>query len=1696
MSDKGLSSSFCGFNQGVLHAFELHADLNGEAIAVKFETETLTYGELNLKANGLAVYFSSLGLDSQSSIGIYLEPGLLTAVAILGVLKAGCTYVPVSSSDPVDRIAFVLNDTSAGLLLGSKSLLSRISNISIKTLALDTIWEKLDDFAAYYQAVTYSADKTAYILYTSGSSGKPKGVMVTHGNLHYYLLWHCKHLRVEIEHADLPLSSSICFAAAVTQFYTPLLLGRILHIFPQGLLREPERVFAWYDQHPEYALYCVPTVWNELLNYAQRQRKLGIDLVCPKRLLLSGEAISESLVNKSTDLWPQLGIWNLYGPTEATANASAGEVKRGKPVNLGKELAGTRIYLFNENMQEVSGNETGEIYISGDGVASGYLNLPELTEQRFISHSFSGDDSKRMFKTGDLARYNQEGELIYVGRADFQVKIRGFRIECGEIEAVLSSHPAILQTAVVFRIKNANDYEKTLIAYISFRFAHHISITELREFLAKQLPDYMIPGFFVVMEALPQLANGKLDRNLLPLPGNERPNLGYLLVAPKNVREQRLIRVWEEVLSLEGLGTEDNFFDLGGDSLKVASAIAIIEDRFQIKVSYRDFFNNSTPSKLSILLGSLVKNTETQNIIKPLPTQSLYPCADSQRSLWFLMQTFPNLNTYNIQFSLHFTGTLNRHAVANSLAAIVKRHESLRSVFIEQTGRPYIQIAAYSDPEINFVDLTDINEILQVDEMNRLATEQSTRPFVLNKEPLYRFSLYRLSPEQHYLYVTVHHIIFDGRSIEIFSREFVDNYHAFEAGFESLYSPLTIQYQDWVAWHQEAHVDDKSSSSLQYWRQQLQDRCQLLNFPSDYVRPGIRTFNGSCEKLRIDNKFKTRLLAFNRSENTTSFMTLFAVFNALLYRYSGQEEILIGCPVANRHPANSDKLIGFFVNTLVLVTQFKKEDSFRELLARTRQTSLESFDHSSITFEKVLDILRPQRNLNTTPLFQMMFAYHTAMFRKTQNSQLQVDVYEEGNPGSKYDMTLDAYDDADGLELRLSYNTDLYSQQTAKRFLEHYVRLLESILIDPSRQINQYPLTSSSDIIQFKQWNNTAIKHSEIIGLHHLFSKQASLEPGRVALTVGNESLSYSELERLSNQLARHLVTYGVTKGSVVGVHLKADANMIISLLAILKTGAAYVPLDPYYPLERLNYIIEDSGMSVIVSEDSFLERLTEFPVTIISVDSDWHIISTLSSEVLVVEQTNPDDLMYLMYTSGSTGKPKGVMVPHRGPTNYVLWMMRVFLLSTEDKVLLKTSINFDISVWELFLPLISGAELVVGRREDLQAPELLARLISQQQITTIQFVPSALRAFVDSGCLSSCSSLKRIFSGGEVLPANLHNEVLEVFAGELHNLYGPTEASIYVGHWHCQRATPIRCIPIGHPIDNTSIHILDERMQEVPIGMMGEIYIGGVNVALGYLNKPELTAAAFVSDPYRKDESSKLFKTNDLARYLPDGNIEFLGRCDRQVKVRGYRIELDEVEHHVSHHPQVKHAIIIVREDKANDIRLVAYMLYRDNDAPSPRELRDYLKKKLPDYMIPSTFITLDSIPMLPNNKVNFGALPKPEFEKTLNADWQRNYDNTNERVLAKIWEEVLENDRFNLDDNFFDVGGHSLLISQLGILIEKQMNIKVSNIDLFQFPTVRSLAKHLAHCNDNSFNNRVSDIARRAALNNQRKKPTSKGL
>jgi amino acid adenylation domain-containing protein len=1035
-----------------------------------------------------------------------------------------------------------------------------------------------------------------------------------------------------------------------------------------------------------------------------------------------------------------------------------------------------------------------------------------------------------------------------------------------------------------------------------------------------------------------------------------------------------------------------------------------------------------------------------------------FPLSFAQQRMWFLDQLEPDGSVYNIPIGVRLRGPLHVESLERSLNEIVRRHEVLRAGFPSVGGRPLQLISASLTLSLSVVDLTGFPAAERENEAQRLANEETERPFDLVQGPLLRAALLRVAPEDHVLLLTLHHIVYDAWSTRVLYRELTVLYEAFSKGRSSPLAELPIQYIDFAQWQRDWLQGEMLDQELSYWKKQL-DRVSTLQLPVDRPRPAVQSFRAAYESIVLSRELTEEVKTISLRARASLFMTLLAAFKVLLCRYTGQEDIAVGSPIANRGRIEFEGLIGLFLNTLVLRTDLSRNPSFIELLARVREVAFDAYAHQDLPFEKLVEELNPERILNLTPLFQVLFVFQNDAVRELKLSGLTASRFTRESNATQFDLSLIMAETDQGLVARAQYNADLFEPGTMKRMLRHFRTLLKGIIATPKQPILDLPLLESSERDQLLlAWNDTKRDYPSEKCTHQIFEERVELSPEAVAVVFEEQQLTYRELNNRANQLAHYLRHLGVGPEVLVGICVERSIEMVVGLLGILKAGGAFVPLDPDYPKERLSFMLADTQIAVLLTQDRLRNKLPEYGAPVLCLDSGQAEIAQESTET-PAQFVSPVNLAYVIYTSGSTGRPKGAMNSHRGLCNRLHWMQQAYQLSEVDRVLQKTPFSFDVSVWEFFWPLITGSRLVMARSGGHQDSRYLVELIMQQQITTLHFVPSMLRLFLEEPEIESCKSLRQVICSGEALSFDLQERFFERISVKLHNLYGPTEASIDVTYWECQKRSTRAIVPIGRPIANTQIYILDKLQNAVPVAVPGELHISGEGLGRGYFNRPELTAEKFVPNPFSGKPGQRLYKTGDLARYLPDGNIEFLGRIDHQVKVRGFRIELGEIETVLTAHPGVRESVAIVREDEPGKKRLVAYVVARNECAPTTSELRGYLKDKLPDYMIPSGFMMLDALPLTPNGKLDSKALPaldqtRPELTEGFVAP-----RNTAEQTIAQIWAQVLEVDSVGVNDNFFDLGGHSLLATQVMSRLREAFQIEIVLRALFENPTVAEL-------------------------------------
>ncbi|HEX8695142.1 MAG TPA: non-ribosomal peptide synthase/polyketide synthase, partial [Longimicrobium sp.] len=1618
-----------------------------DAVAMVWGEEELTYRELDARANQLAHHLVRLGVGPDARVGVLLERSAELIVSILAVLKAGGAYVPLDPGYPAGRLRLMMRDSSVRVLLTRSHLPKVLEAGQLDVVHLDQAAAALASEPVEAPRDGATAENLAYIVYTSGSTGLPKGIMVGHRQV--------VQLVVETDYVRLcpgdrvAQASNASFDALTFEAWGALLNGATLVGIPQDVLLSPIALRRVLREQRVTTIFLTTALVNQLSHEVP-------DIFAPVReVLFGGQAVDADSVRRLMKAGRPRRLLHMYGPTETTTFCLYEEVEHvaedALTVPLGHATGNQRIYLLDPALNPVPVGVPGEAYVGGGGVARGYLERPGLTAERFLPDPFSAEPGARMYGTGDRMRWRGERKLEFIGRLDEQAKIRGFRIEPAEVESALSAHPAVREARVVVREDRPGD--RRLVAYV----VGEVEAEEVRAFLRGSLPEYMVPAAVVALERLPLTPNGKVDRRALPVPEYGSAEDRY--VAPRTPLEEVLAGIWAEVLRLERVGVGENFFELGGHSLLATRVVSRIRAVFGVELPLRALFEGPTTAEMAARVEEMRRaDLPVLPPVVPVERTGALPLSFAQERLWFIDRLEPGSAVYNIPMAWRLGGALDGAALERSLSEIVRRHESLRTVFTEVDGSPVQVVAPFGGFALPVEDLSEWREADREAEVRRRAGEEAGRPFDLSAGPLFRAALLRLGAEDHVLLLSMHHVVSDGWSLGVFFRELSSLYAAYREGRESPLPELAVQYADYAVWQREQLEGEVLDRQLSYWKEQLSGAPELLELPTDRSRPTVRTYQGATVPVSFSPELLERLQALGRSEGATLYMTLLSAFQVLLSKYGGGEDIVVGSPVAGRTRREVEELIGFFVNTLVLRTDLSGDPSFRETLRRVRDVTLGAYENQEVPFERLVEELKPERSLSHSPVFQVMFTLQNA---GGGGGGAPLPGLTVGGVGAqlesaKFDLSLTLGATAHGLRGGLNYSTDLFEPGTIERMVGHLERVLEQVASDADVRLSQLELLDEAErALVLEEWNRTAAEFPADRCIHELFEAQAARTPGAVAVAFEGDSLAYRDLNEAANRLAHHLIRRGVGPEVRVGICLERSLEMVIAIVAVLKAGGAYVPLDPGYPPERLAYMLEDSGVAVLLIQERLRGILPASTVPTLAVDAAWDLVARESAENLAPAVT-PSNVAYVIYTSGSTGRPKGVMNQHRGVVNRLWWMQAEYGIGAGDVVLQKTPFSFDVSVWEFFWPLQQGATLVMARPDGHRDPLYLQEVIERRGVTTLHFVPSMLQPFVEAVEAGRCGSLRRVICSGEALPPALVRRFYDRFAGPvvLTNLYGPTEAAVDVSCWACAREDAADVVPIGRPVWNTRLYVLDAALKPVPVGVPGELYIGGVQVARGYLGRSAMTAERFVPDPFSAQGGARLYRTGDRARWRADGAIEYLGRLDFQVKVRGFRIELGEIEGVLRRSEGVVDCVVMARAD-AGEQRLVAYVV----GGVDAGVLREHLRRELPDYMVPAVYVVLERLPLTANGKLDRKALPAPEGD----ANARRSYEAPRgevEAALAEIWAEVLGVGQVGRWDHFFELGGHSLLAIKL-IERMRRSGLYTDVRALFTAPVLAELAQ-----------------------------------
>ena len=1649
--------------KSVVDLFEEQVLKTPDATAVVFENTKLTFSDLNSAANRLAHLLQSKIKKQNIPIPVFIQRNENMVIAMLGILKAGHAYVPIEVDMPESRLQFLLEDLASPVIVSVSSESQKLAGFdNAEVIELDDDMLQLQPSANL--TISVSQDQLAYVIYTSGSTGNPKGVMVEHSNLVDYVLGLDKTICIGAS-ASYALVSSFATDLGNTVIFSSLLLGGALHIISKQNVSSSNYLVQYFKNNAIDCLKIVPSHYKALCNET---------LLLPNKFLIfGGEALPTQLVERIISDRPSCKIINHYGPTETTIgkllHVVDPEAQYGQTIPLGMPFSNTGVVIMSNDMQVCPAGIPGQLFIAGAGVARGYLNNEDLTNQKFINYPVN-NNVVRMYATGDLVKALHTGDIEFIGRVDDQVKIRGYRVELGEIENILRQCNGVELCAVI--AKEDKGGEKKLVAYVTSNGS--ISTHNVEQYLQAALPDYMVPSAIIELDEMPLMINGKIDKKALPDPDMQQ-NTSTGFVAPDTEAEQKMAAIWCDILEEEIIGVHDDFFALGGHSLLAVRLISAIRKEFKIEIPISHVFDFPTIALLS-------KQVEVESFVAVLPSieaakqrPELIPASFSQERLWFIDSLEGSLQ-YHVPAVLQLKGKLNKQALEQALQMVVNRHEVLRTVFVQQDGQVYQKIKDSNGWQLK----TTANKLYTADEaaLRKHITDSIIKPFDLSKDDMLRAELIELSDTENILVLTLHHIASDGWSRSILVKEVEALYNAINEGKPPALLPLTIQYADYSLWLQNNVVGEVLSNKLAYWKEKLQD-VESLQFPTNKPRAATQTKSGAEVNFKIDQQLASQLNKLAKQEGSSLFMTLMAAFKVALYKYTGQNDLCVGTPFLGRQQQELEQLIGFFLNTLAIRTNLKSHQTFTQYLQQVRSVLLEAYEHQEVPFEKVVEAVVKTRDQSITPIFQALFTLHNAPEIKHMSlGDVQLTPLPIETNTAKFDLSMSLTETGGEILGSLEYNADVFDKDFMQQFVKHYTNVLTQVIATPNESIAHLSILDEKDEqLLLKEFNNTDVKYPVDQSIIALFEETVAKSTSSIAVIFNQVEYSFQEINNRANALAQILIAKGITPGTIVPLYIERGVEMVIALLAIIKTGAIYVPLDPEYPEERIQYILEDINAKFLVTSPNLLGVIAEkIKPEIIAVPAvDTEIDSSPNPGVNV----KVEDTFCLVYTSGSSGAPKGVGLSNASILNRLYWNQQVLPFTANDRIAAKTSIGFVDHICELFAPLVFGSTIIVYTRDELLDLDELFEKLNQDRVTRWVLVPSLLDAILDKlkkepVALPYCTLWT---SSGEALSRETVNNFYQVFPAltyRLLNIYGSSEVtadvtcydtSVDFGKSTKGQADSINKtndssnVPIGKPLANCKIYITDKDENLLPGGCYGQICIGGFQVSEGYYNSDKQTREKFAPDTFSPSHGFKLFRSGDVGRWLPGGNIEYNGRVDDQVKINGNRVEPGEVEHILLQSGMVNQVAVVTKKDPQGKLFLAAYIVAEDFSKP---ELLKYLQGKLPRYMIPAVWVNVPHLLQTPSGKTDRKKLA----EQTIAIDLAKKYVapvTRTEEVLATIWQDLLKTERIGIDDNFFELGGHSLMIIKMVSAIKKHFSLAVSIPVLFQLSTVAELGNYI---------------------------------
>lgn len=1608
-------------NKSIPALFEDYTTECPEHIALQFQGGEYTYYELNQRANQLAHKLIELGCTEESKVGILLDRSPEFIIAVLGILKAGGVYVPLDIKAPKDRVEYIIQDCSINIILTHADYADKLSMENLSVLYANS-WSDNDN--TDNPNIDVLPENLSYIMYTSGSTGNPKGVMVKHKNV-VRLVKNNGFLDANAD-TSLIMTGSLTFDAITFEIWTALLNGGKLCIVEEKELLDLPILEQRIKEYKVNTLFLTTALFHYITDK-------NINLFALLRYLLTGgDVLSVKHVNKIKNTYPDLALYNCYGPTEngcmSTVFKIDHEITSGS-VSIGSPIGNSTVYILDNNLQPLPINVLGEICVGGDGIARGYLNNDNATKEKFVNNPFG---SGLLYRTGDLGKWQQDGTITFFGRADNQIKIRGFRIELEEIEIAASAHPLIEQLCIVII---QDDQNKELCLYYT---SMGINPEELRTYLQDKLPPYMVPTYLVEVDHFPLNANGKIDRNNLPKPEAVIQKRIPETQEPQTNTEKRLFNIWNQFFRLPSIGLDDDFFALGGYSLKAMQVIDAINQEFSVNLDISAIFTQPTIR----LLASKIEQTPAKEIspITVLEKKDCYPMSFAQRRLFLLNQIEGNSTSYNVPIGFKLGENVSLRKLKYALYQVIKRHEAFRTTF-EIRNDELVQV-------VHDKGIVELKIYYQEDDAKQIVDE-FIKPFNLNELPLFRVGIIKSTSGEHIILFDFHHIIGDGESLQILLKDI----NTFYSGEEP--AKLRVQYKDYMHWQAIQFESESYSQQKEYWLNKLSGELPVLNLPYDRPRPVKQRSEGDEYIFEIEKDIFDKLKIINKECNVTLYMTLIAAYSVLLSKYSGQEDILVGTPIRGRKHPDADSLIGMFINNIVIRSNPGGNISFSDYLNSVKNTVVEAFDNQDFQFEELVSLLNIPKDLGRTPIFDTIFVVQEILTKDIRFDNISTLPFDIRNKSAKYDIFFEAYPTTDIIKCVINYSTALFNSETIELLSQHFINILKNITDNIHTAIKDIDILSDSEkYLYLHEFNNTKTFIGEDETIISLFRKQAKETPENIAVVYKDCALTYRELDSLSDKLANIILSKGIKQDGLIGLMLHRSEQVFIAQLGILKSGVPYLPIDKEFPKNRIEYMLEKGNVYCIITEPA-LTNVVQFEGEYIFIDD---IIRLNPKEDKTINPlVHPSNIAYTIFTSGSTGNPKGVQITHKAVVNFIAGITNEIDFKTHSTILCLTTVSFDIYVLESLLALCSGCKVIMAGEEEQLDSKLLNRLIIESDVEILQITPSRLQLMlIDDSYSEALSKLKIIMVGGEAFPKHLFDLLKSYPNLKIYNMYGPTETTV----WSTLKdLTNAEKITIGKPIANTQIYILDKNMMLVPKGVAGDLYIGGEGLSPGYLGNEELTSKAFVPNPFVAGDT--IYRTGDMAKWTSDGDIEFLGRSDFQVKVRGYRIELSEIEEKLRECEGVLECVVIVNADKLGYNRLIAY--YTSSIELDVKLLRKQLSEELPDYMIPDIFVRIPAIPLTPNNKTDRKRLPNVEDIVNSQTTEVKLPENELQKQLFEIWSTVLGNDRIGIHDTFFELGGNSLSLVIMNSMIDKVYPGKVNVTDIFTHPTIARLAEFI---------------------------------